>query len=441
LNLKSRLCLFPALLLGCVLVATGRAQYLEAVVPVGLEPTDVLWNPTSNKVYTTNRSSGSVTVIDGASNQVTATVTVAGDPTFLCWNPVANKVYCLSLDPDWLYVIDGVGDTLVRKVRMRGDPVKMVYNSTMNKLYVICQEDDMVRVYDGSADTLVAEVWFGHNMPSTLLWHPVSNRVFVATWGDSDSVFVIDCATDQVVNRLQAASRMPLTWSWNPLSNLVYVGSDRTVSVLTADGDSVVTTIPGCGQVPWSACHVPYQNKLYVGDFNSEGVVLIDCHTQSLYDTILDGQQINDMLCDTLHGKVYVVGMWDVYIFDARTDTLIKSIHAANGYEKLAWNSTNSRVYVADDAANAVYVIRDTTTGVAEDRSMSMRYLRVAPTATRGWLDVRGDGPSVLLDALGRRVASLSPGRNDLRKVGAGVYFLYQREGGRECVTKVILAR
>jgi len=70
-----------------------------------------------------------------------------------------------------------------------------------------------------------------------------------------------------------------------------------------------------------------------------------------------------------------------------------------------------------------------------------MRYLHVAPTATRGWLDVRGSGPWVLLDALGRRVASLSPGRNDLRGIGVGVYFLYEREGGRECARKVILVR
>jgi DNA-binding beta-propeller fold protein YncE len=286
----------------------------------------------------------------------------------------------------------------------------------------------------------VAEVWFGQNTPRTLLWHPVSNRVFIAAYGNSDSVFVVDCATDLVVSRLQAG-RLPYAWSWNPLGNLVYVGSKWVVTVLTADGDSVVATIPGCGRVPQSACHVPYPNKLYVGDFYDEGVALIDCLTQSVYDTLLSGQQINDILCDTLHGKVYVVGTWDVYIFDARTDTLVKSIHAANGYEKLAWNSTNSRVYVADDVANAVYVIRDTTTGVAEDRSISMRYLRVAPTTTRGWLDVRGSGPSVLLDALGRRVASLSPGRNDLRGFGTGVYFLYEQEGGRECARKVILTR
>jgi DNA-binding beta-propeller fold protein YncE len=380
-------------------------------------------------------------VISGTSNQVLATVAVADYPVSLCWNSVNNKVYATCTEPDWLYVIDGVGDTVIKRVRMRGYPTRMVFNATMNKLYVLCYDDNMVRVYDGAADTLVAEVWFGYNTPYTLLWHPVSNRVFCATWGNSDSLFVIDCATDQVVSRLQAASRMPYAWTWSPLSGFVYVGSEWAISVLSAEGDSVVATIPGCGSAPWSACFVPYPNKVYVGDINREGVALIDCSLQAIYDTILDGQQINDLLCDTLHGKVYVVGSWDVFVFDARTDTFIKSIHADGGWEVLSWNSTNSRVYVADDAANAVYVIRDTTTGLAEDKSITLRHQHVAPTATCGWLDVRGNGSSVLLDALGRRVASLSPGRNDLRGIGVGVYFLYEREGGRECARKVILTR
>ena len=85
MKLKSRHCLCAALLLSCLFLATGRSQYLEAVVPVGAVPTDVLWNPTSNKVYTANNQSGSVTVISGTSNQVLATVAVADYPVSLCW--------------------------------------------------------------------------------------------------------------------------------------------------------------------------------------------------------------------------------------------------------------------------------------------------------------------------------------------------------------------
>jgi len=427
-------------MLGSLLAAVGTAQYLEAVIPVGNEPMDVLWNPASNKVYTANFEDGTVSVISGTTNQVIATIRVANGATFLCYNSVENKVYCTSNDPDWLNVIDGAGDTLIRKVRMRGIPLRMAYNRLMNKLYVVCCDDNAIRVYDGSADTLVAVVPFGINWPMTLLWHPLSNRVFVTTYCDAtaDTVFVIDCVTDRVVSR-PAAGNVPFALVWNPVNNLVYAGTRWTVYVLSADGDSVVATIPGCGYALHSLCHVPYPNKLYAGDFNGEGVALVDCNTQSVYDTIYGVGQVYDICCDTLHGKVYIAGMMGVFVFEARTDRLIKSFNI--GRNQLAWNSMNSRVYVTDDLANKVFVLRDTTTGVTEDRSVSVRRPRATATAMRGRFEVRGEGPSVLLDAQGRRVAILSPGRNDVPEMGAGVYFLCEQDGGSGCVTKVILAK
>jgi YVTN family beta-propeller protein len=244
MKMNSRPGLRLALAAICLAAAAGRAQFLETEIPVGDTPTDVLWNPTSNKVYTANSQSGSVTVIDGASNQVLATLAVAESPYALCWNSVNNKVYATCADPDWLYVIDGAGDTLLRRVRMRGYPTRMAYNARMNKLYVICYDDQMVRVYDGSADTLVAEVWLGPSgwAPCQILWHPVSNRVFCSLYS-VDSLKVIECTTDRVVSQLRPG-HLPYALCWNPVNNLVYVAAYDTTCALSQGGDSIVATMP-----------------------------------------------------------------------------------------------------------------------------------------------------------------------------------------------------
>jgi DNA-binding beta-propeller fold protein YncE len=379
-----------------------------------------------------------VLTVEGA-NQVIATIDVADYPVVLSWNSVNNRVYCTSGESDRIAVIDGVGDTLIRSVRVRGFPMRMAYNALMNKLYVLCIDDNMVRVYDGSADTLIAEVWFESNTPYSLLWHPGSNRVFCTTNCDAeDTVFVIDCFSDQVAHRLPVGQDQCVS-VWNPANNLVYTTASREVYALSAGGDSVVAAIPGCGYALWSACHVPFPNKLYVGDINHEGVALIDCNTQSVYDTILGGQQVHDILCDTLHGRVYVVGSWDVYVYDARTDTFIKSIHAGNGWEVLAWNSTNSRVYVADDAANAVYVIRDTSVGIGESGLVILCPRRATARIVTGTLSWTGGTPAELMDLCGRVVAVLRPGSNDLSRLSPGVY-VTREEGSREH-TRVVKLR
>ena len=330
---------------------------METVIPVGSTPLDVAWNPASNKVYTANSQGGSVTVIDGATNQVLATVPVADDPTFLCYNSVDNKVYCTTGDPDWLYVMDGVGDTVIKRVRMRGYPTLMTYNATMNKLYVLCYDDQMVRVYDGAADSLVSEVPLGSN-PGTLLWHPVTNRVFCSLYG-TDSVFTIDCTADQVTERL-AVGRHPYPMCWNPMNGFVYVDSDGGIRVLTANGDSVVDVIAADALC---MCFVPYPDKLYAIANRTE---VIDCATQVVTDSL--AYEGNAVVCDTIRGKVYSAATYpgQCYVFDAKTDTLLTAISLGTSPQAICWNRTNSRVYIADAMDGAVYVIRDTTTGVAE---------------------------------------------------------------------------
>jgi YVTN family beta-propeller protein len=359
MKMNSRPGLRLALAAICLAAAAGRAQFLETEIPVGDTPTDVLWNPASNKVYTANSQGGTVTVIDGATNQILATVPVADDPTFLCYNSVANKVYCTSGDPDWLYVIDGVGDTLIRKVRMRGAPTRMVFNALMNKLYVLCYDDQMVRVYDGSVDTLVAEVWVGSTPGGALLWHPVSERVFcpVVWYSDIDTVVVVDCATDEIVAR-RPVGRLPYAICWNPVNDLVYVATRYAIYALSPTGDSVVVQVPGYAI---DVCAVPFSNKLYAT--RGPGLSVIDCYTHTVVDSLAMSAGI--WICDTVRAKAYATGN-PAPVVDARADTLVTTIPMGRSSDALCWNRTNSRVYIADAMDDAVYVIRDTATGVAE---------------------------------------------------------------------------
>jgi len=405
--------LAAALLLGCLLVQVGRGQFLESVIPVGNTPTDILWNPVSNKVYTANSQSGTVTVIDGATNQVLATVPVASDPTFLCHNSIQNKVYCTSGDPDWLYVIDGVGDSVINRVRTRGYPTLMTHNTTMNKLYVLCYDDRMVRVYDGAADSLLAEALLG-SIPGTLTWHPVANRVLCSLFG-TDSVLTIDCTVDQVTERL-AVGRHPYPMCWNPMNNFVYVDSDGGIRVLTADGDSVVDVIAADALC---MSFVPYPNKLYA---IASRTVVIDCVTQTVTDSL--EYEGNAVVCDTIRGKVYSAATYpsQCYVFNARTDTLVTAVRLGTSPQAICWNWVNSRVYIADAMDDAVYVIRDTSVGIGESGPATFSQRCESARVIAGTLSWPGRRSANLVDPCGRVVAVLRPGSNDLSRLGPGVY-------------------
>jgi YVTN family beta-propeller protein len=408
----------------CLAAVAGRAraQFLEAVIPVGDTPTDILWNPISNKVYTANNQSGSVTVIDGASNQVIATVDVADYPILLSYNSVDNKVYCTSAESNMLNVLDGAADTLLRMVSVSGAPTLMVFNATMNKLYILCYDDQKVRVYDGAADTLVADVWLG-SVPGTLLWHPLTNRVFCSLHG-TDSVLTIDCKTDHITERL-AVGRHPYPMCWNPMNDLVYVDSDGGIRVLTANGDSVVDVIAADAL---SMCFVPYPNKLYAVAYLTQ---VIDCVTQAVTDSLpFEG---NAVVCDTIRGKVYSAATYpgQCFVFDARSDSLLTAVPLGASPQAICWNSNNSRVYVSDAMDDALFVIRDTSVGVSETELATLCPRRASATFISGTYDWAGDRTAELMDLCGRVIAVLRPGSNDLSRLCPGIYITTE-EGSSE---------
>jgi len=421
------------LLAACLAAGVARAQYWETTIPVGHLPAAVLWNPTSNRVYVANTESYDVTIIDGATNAVIGTLPVPNNSYLacLCWNSVENKVYCTSTDPDWLNVIDGAGDTLLHRVRMRGSPTYMAYNAQMSKLYVNCRDDRMVRVYDGTADTLVAEVWLGEsNIPYTMLWHPVSNRVFCTTSGNADSVMVIDCEIDVVAERVYVGG-FPYAMCWNPTNNMVYIACNSGIAVLPAAGDSVMLTLPADAA---DMCFAPYPNKIYA--VTTGRTYVIDCDSQTVIESLPYPAYVT--VCDTVHGKVYGAARPSVPVFDARTDSLLLTIPLSAGEPRsIAWNSTNGRVYIADDGGDVVYVIRDTSVAVAEPVAGITLPGRRVTTMCRGRLRLDGSCPASLLDLTGRQVALLKPGDNDLRSLRAGVYFVRHEDGAY--ANKVIL--
>jgi YVTN family beta-propeller protein len=170
----------------------------------------------------------------------------------------------------------------------------------------------------------------------------------------------IDCAVDEVVERLEVCDQ-PYAMCRNPVNDLVYVAGRYALNVLTSEGDTVVGTIP---VYAYDISAVPFPNKLYASGV--PGIFVIDGSSSTIVDTIpAVGARL---LCDTARRKVYSTNYSPgvVFVVDARTDTLVETISLGQYPDPICWNPTNSRVYIADEMDDVVYVIRDTTTGVAE---------------------------------------------------------------------------
>jgi YVTN family beta-propeller protein len=414
----------------CLAASAGVswAQYWEASIPTGQEPIEVIWNPTANKVYTANLVGGTVTVIDGATNQVRATLPVGPYPGGLSCNPKTNKVYvcCFGDEPsDYIVaVIDGSGDSVLKRLQLEFSPSLSVVNDSMNKVYVRCDEPHQnIVVLDGAADTVLR--YIPARFSGDMLVHPASNRLFFfADLDFADTIKALDCRTDEVVLRLPITTGRPnfSTWSRNPVTDLVYLGgrggTGRTY-VLTPEGDSVVASTSGASEI---FCAVPFPNKMYTRP-DWDWLWVVDGSTHVVTDTV--AIQGGPMVCDTVRGKVYTCQYSPemVSVVDARADTLLMSLSLPGwGSIDLCWNQANSRVYVVQEMANLVQVIRDTSSAIAEPATVHEALGSRAATLAGASYLWPGRETGQVIDACGKGVREVWPGANDLSLLPAGVY-------------------
>jgi len=411
------------------LLCTGlaSAQYLETTLDLGYSVDDMVWNPANNHLYVSNFDKGSVKVIDCATNLVTSEINVAPYADNLCLNPLAQRVYCASGESNELSVIDATADTLIKTLASRGYPMRMACNALMNKLYVICTDDNVVRVYDGAGDSLMKEIGFGvFNTPYYLIWHPLTNRVFCVTSSDADpdTLFVIDCNTDLIAAKTLVGNE-PRFICRNPANDMVYLSCRRAVNVLTAQGDSVIAVVEQPVSNSACICAVPFPNKVYSS--RGDWMHVIDCRNHVVSDSIEAKTGVS--VCDTRKAKVYAAARPPVVI-DARGDSVLQTLPVPDcQIEVVVWNSIDSRVYMLDVYNSVVYVIRDTTTAVAEPAAKVSPQRNAGATVCLGRLQLSGSGPASLLDLTGRRVAGLKLGSNDVHGLRSGVYFIKPDNG------------
>jgi len=421
------------LLILAIAATVVQGQYLETTIPVGAMPAYILWNPTSSKVYVSNSNDNTVTIIDGATNQVLVTRAVPSYPGALVWNSVANRVYCLCSDGNRVAVIDGASDVVIERIRVPENPVRAVYNPTQNKLYVACVGDaDTIAVIDGSTDSLVTVI--APRYVGALLCGPVSNRVLCVC---SDSVLAIDCQTDSVVSRVFVNTGY-WGWCYNPLDGLAYLCGNRGTQILAPTGDSVVGFVPGynCPE----PCVVPLPNKLYLSHWDDRSQIgVLDCGSVEVTESI--AVWAGPMVFDSAHARVYVSSSAGLYpwvtVIDARADSVVETIVCDGWLGALCWNAAYSRAYVINCRDDLLYVIRDTTTGIAEKRGTVGAVRRQFCSTVGRMLEWRGAASAALVDAGGRKVATVVPGRNDVGRLPVGVYSVVGARGVTSRFVKV----
>lgn len=336
-------------------VAPPLPDTVIKVLTVGERPQDLAWNPDQDLVYTADFLGGSVTVIDAASDSVVATLAVGSNPTALAWDEQRGELWVANSGSRSLSVIDGATSRVVDSVAVGSTPTSLAISATGGKVYVANRGADSLTVVEAATRQVVARLATGDN-PYHVAWHPVLDRVYVPCFGGNEltvvdcaadtvlarvgvgfgacfaavdtvrnevwvanrlgnNVSVVDCATNQPVATVNAGGS-PWALALNPTSSRLYclLKDDDAVGVISTVTRGI--SLVGVGTGPRCVTWCPGINKVYVGNYDSDDVTLIDGANNSVLGTIRTGigDKPQALLWNPSAGKVYCANYGDASV-------------------------------------------------------------------------------------------------------------------------------
>ncbi|MGD8451974.1 MAG: dockerin type I domain-containing protein [Phycisphaerae bacterium] len=331
-----------------VINTAGSAGYQEGVVPTGPLPEGdkaraVAVTPDGQTAVVINNHSNNATIIDLPSRTITGVADVGLRPGDVAVTPDGARAVVTNLDSTFVSVVN-LADASVTNVAVsyRDSLVVMSPDGQYAYVSVVASGDGVWRVNMTTLSTEGPRISTG-NMGSVGYAFEAASGVTLSHDGltlavcgsFTNDVSVIDTATWAEVARVPVGT-FPVRACFSPDDSLIYVSNknDDTVSVMTnaGSGSTVVDTI-NVGDQPFELVTNPAGTKLYVANFASRSVSVVDLPANVVTNTI-PIPQTNDAgqpigLRMAASGSAFYVAAngADFHVIDTATETITDTIN------------------------------------------------------------------------------------------------------------------
>lgn len=337
-----------------------NAQELETILQVGRWPIDVCWDSVHNKVFVVNQETNSkVWVINGENNQIIATIENVGNQAqrVVC-NPRINKVYVGNLSSNNVAVIDAVNNNLVTLVDV-GGPVRDLTVDINNNLVCAATGNGVAVIDENNNLTNLIPV---QGNPVSIFYLPSTGKVYclAARMGQNGFMHVINAANGTIETSVNVLLD-PQTACYNPNNNKIYVSnySSNRVSIIQLPNHNVSSVTVGNG--PKGLAYSSSNNMVYVANSGSNNISIIDGSSNNVVGTISNVPNPTVIFYSSVSNRLYVNSYNGdtVYIINPQNNTIVRRFQVGQGVNRFALNSTNQRVYATISWGDKLAIFRD----------------------------------------------------------------------------------
>ncbi|MCL4544114.1 MAG: YncE family protein [Chloroflexi bacterium] len=184
---------------------------VAATLSVGARPNGIAVDPSTNRVYVTNRDANTVSVIDGHTQRVIATVSVGIAPSAIAVDSAIHRVYVANTESNMVTILDEATDAVVGTIPTGAHPGTIAVDPSNHTLYVGDDGDaaalrqtgnptGTIRAFDDQTGLVRATQTLGSGPLASMLTvvrglavDPIAHRVYATTSRpDNNSIAMLD---------------------------------------------------------------------------------------------------------------------------------------------------------------------------------------------------------------------------------------------------------
>ena len=256
----------PAIALAAFLALTVA---LTAEVGVTDAPKGVVVNPRNGKAYAAFPDLGVVKIVNGSGRVVTLKTGV--NVKNLTLDPRTGRVYAMNRGPGTVSVIDPDTDAIIETLKAdRGSLTAL--NPVTNKLYVSASTGTDPSVIDLA--TKISTTIHAGTEGNALSVNVKANKIYFVGYEDN-FLTVVDGVTNEPA-RIEVPGFHQWDSAFNEKSGLLYLPTPNNNAVTVVDTRTGVVSMIGTGKVPMAAAINELTNRVYVVNYASSDVTVID---------------------------------------------------------------------------------------------------------------------------------------------------------------------
>ncbi len=218
-------------------------------------------------------------------------------------------------------------------------------------------------------------------------------------------------ASAQRVTTTVSVGTNPHAVAMNPVTNKIYIANYSSNNVTVIDGATNSTTTVSAGTNPSAVAVDTVSNKIYVANNGSANVTVIDGATNAT-TVVSAGTNPSAVAVNPLTNKIYVAnnGSANVTVINGATNATA-TVSAGTDPSAVAVNPVSNEIYVANKGSSNVTVINGTTNATTTVSVGNNPFaLAVNPVTNRVYVANKGSNNVTVINGANNSTATVSAG-------------------------------